>query len=154
MIANNNLSSITPVAIVPAGTINRYRRQCTKLRGDYLFTAFALAKVFRARFIKGMIERATFGYVDGKSNRYKTRTVPGETFLWLVYQHLLPKGFRRIRDYGYLNGNAKDILAGIQRALGVMVAKLPELIRPAFRCGGCGGELRAVAFMKPARPSG
>jgi hypothetical protein len=42
---------------VPAVTVNRQRRQCTKLRGDYLFNAFALAKVFRARFIEGMIER-------------------------------------------------------------------------------------------------
>ena len=190
--------------IVPAVTVNRQRRQCTKLRGDYLFNAFALAKVFRARFIEGMIERGycvpsnnprkwvvdcrlvgrglpalkylsrylyrgvinekniladdgelvTFGYVDGKSHQYKTRTVSGETFLWLVYQHVLPKGFRRIRDYGYLNGNAKKTLASIQRALGIMIARLPELIRPNYRYRGCGGALRTIAFMKPARPSG
>jgi hypothetical protein len=66
----------------------------------------------------------------------------------------LPKGFRRIRDYGYLNGNAKKILAGTQRALGIMVARLPEIIRPTYRCRACGGALRTIAFMKPARPSG
>jgi len=60
--------------------------------------------------------------------------VPGETFLWLVYQYVLPKGFRRIRDYGYLNGNAKKTLVDIQRALGIMVARLPELIRPTYPC--------------------
>jgi hypothetical protein len=53
--------------------------------------------------------------------------VPGETFLWLVYQHVLPKGFRWIGDYGYLNGNAKKTLAGIQRALGIMVARLRKI---------------------------
>jgi hypothetical protein len=99
-------------------------------------------------------EQVTFGYVDGKSHQCKTRTVPGETFLWLVYQHVLPKGFRWIRDYGYLNGNAKKTLAGIERALGIMVARLPELIRLTYRCRGCGGALRTIAFMKPARPSG
>jgi hypothetical protein len=26
-------------------------------------------------------EQVTFGYVDSKSNRFKTRTAPGETFL-------------------------------------------------------------------------
>ena len=190
--------------IVPAITVNQQRSQCTKLRGNYLFNGFALAKVFRARFIAGMIaqgyavppnnpgkwvvdcrlvgkglsalkylsrylyrgvineknildddgELVTFGYVESKSGRYKTRTVPGETFLWLVYQHVLPKGFRRVRDYGYLNGNAKDTLAGIQRALGIMIARLPDIVRPSYVCRGCGADLRIVAFMKPERPSG
>ena len=190
--------------IVPAVTVNRHRRQCTKLRGDYLFNAFTLAKVFRGKFIAGMKERGhavprnnpgkwvvdcrlvgkglpalkylsrylyrgvisekniladdgeqvTFGYVDGKTGQYKTRTVPGETFLWLVYQHVLPKGFRRVRDYGYLNGNAKETLMGIQRALGVLIARRPNVVRPGYLCRGCGGELRIVAFMKPVRQSG
>jgi hypothetical protein len=190
--------------IVPAVTVDAKRCQCTKLRGDYLFNAFALAKVFRARFIEAMIARGytmpvntpkkwvvdcrlvgkglpalkylsrylyrgvinekniladdgdqvTFGYVENRTGSYKTRTVPGETFLWLVYQHVLPKGFRRVRDYGYLNGNAKKTLSGIQRALGILIARLPEVVRPAYRCHGCGGELRVVAFMKPVRSSG
>jgi hypothetical protein len=190
--------------IIPAVTVNDSRRQCTKLRGDYLFNAFALAKVFCARFIEGMIaagctvpaknprewvvdyrlvgkglpalkylsrylyrgviseknilsddsEQVTFGYVESRSGLYKTRTVPGATFLWLVYQHVLPKGFRRIRDYGYLNGNAKHTLAKIQRALGILIAKLPAIKRPIYRCRGCGGAMRVVAVMKPVRPSG
>jgi hypothetical protein len=190
--------------IVPAVTVDAKRRQCTKLRGDYFFNAFALAKVFRARFIEAMIARGytmpvntpkkwvvdcrlvgkglpalkylsrylyrgvfnekniladdgdqvTFGYVENRTGSYKTRTVPGETFLWLVYQHVLPKGFRRVRYYGYLNGNAKKTLSGIQRALGILIARLPEVVRPAYRCHGCGGELRVVAFMKPVRSSG
>jgi hypothetical protein len=189
--------------IVPAVTVDSKRRQCAKLNGNYLFNAFALAKVFRARFIEAMIARGytapvnipkkwvvdcrligkgfpalkylsrylyrgvineknlladdgdqvTFGYVENKTGSYKTRTVPGEAFLWLVYQHVLPKGFRRVRDYGYLNGNAKKTLAGIQRALGILIARLPEIVRPAYRCHGVGGVLRVVAFMKPTRSS-
>jgi hypothetical protein len=190
--------------IVPAVSVDAKRRQCRKLRGDYLFNVFALAKVFRARFIEGMIAlrytvpaktpgkwiancrlvgkglpalkylsrylyrgviseenilrddgtHVTFGYVESKTGTYKTRTVPGETFLWLVYQHVLPKGFRRVRDYGYLNGNAKNTLARIQASFGLLIARLPEVVRPPYRCHGCGGALRIVAFMKPARPSG
>ena len=99
-------------------------------------------------------EQVTFGYVEGLSGRYKTRTEPGATFLWLVYQHVLPKGFRRNRDYGYLNGNAKQTLAGMQRALGIVIANLRDIVRPPYRCHGCGGELRIVSIMKPVRPSG
>lgn len=190
--------------IVPAVSVDRQRHQCTKLRGGYLFNAFALAKVFRARFIAGLIEQGytvppdnparwvvdcrhvgqglpalkylsrylyrgvisekniladdgeqvTFGYIESKSGNYKTRTVPGETFLWLVYQHALPKGFRRVRDYGYLNGNAKGTLEKIQRALGLLIARMPAVIRPKYICRNCGGELRVVASMKPIRLSG
>ena len=40
-------------------------------------------------------------------------------FLKLVLQHVLPKGFRRVRDYGFLHGNAND-QAGIAN---IVVAK-------------------------------
>jgi len=190
--------------IVPAVTVNQLRNQCSKLRGDYLFNAFALAKVFRAKFIEGMIKRGysvpssnpskwvadcrlvgkglpalkylsrylyrgviseknilsddgqqvTFGYVESKTGLYKTRTVPGEDFLWLVYQHVLPKGYRRVRDYGYLHGNAKATLLKIQRAFNVSITRPPEITRPAYHCKNCGGELRIVTFIRPGLLSG
>jgi hypothetical protein len=37
--------------IVPGGGVDRARRQWKKAKGKYLFNAFALAKVFRARFL-------------------------------------------------------------------------------------------------------
>jgi len=53
---------------------------------------------------------ATYRYKDSKTNVFKTRTVKGEDFLWLILQHVLPKGFRRVRDYGFLHSNAKKTL--------------------------------------------
>jgi hypothetical protein len=35
------------------------------------------------------------------------RTLPTLEFLWLILQHVLPKGLQRVRDYGFLRGNAK-----------------------------------------------
>lgn len=49
----------------------------------------------------------TFRYTDSKTNTYKTRTLKGENFLKLLLQHVLPKGLRRARNYGFLHGNAK-----------------------------------------------
>ncbi|MEX2507832.1 MAG: transposase [Pseudohongiellaceae bacterium] len=37
----------------------------------------------------------TFRYTDGKTGERRTRTLPGEDFVWLLLQHALPKGFRR-----------------------------------------------------------
>ena len=39
--------------------------------------------------------QVTFRYRDAKTGRHEHRTVPGAQFLWLVLQHVLPKGFRR-----------------------------------------------------------
>ena len=42
--------------VVPGGGIDKKRRQWKKLKGKYLFNEFALARVFRARFIEGLTE--------------------------------------------------------------------------------------------------
>jgi Putative transposase len=39
------------------------------------------------------------------------RTVSGAHFLWLVLQHVLPKGFRRARNFGFLHPNCKRLIA-------------------------------------------
>jgi hypothetical protein len=37
----------------------------------------------------------TFRYLHAKSEKYRTRTLTGEKFLYLLMLHVLPKGFRR-----------------------------------------------------------
>lgn len=44
--------------VMPGGGINQKRRQWKKLKGKYLFNEFALAKVFRARFLTALNEHA------------------------------------------------------------------------------------------------
>ena len=43
--------------VVPGGVINKKRKQWKKLTGRYLFNAFSLAKVFRARFIDALNQK-------------------------------------------------------------------------------------------------
>jgi len=190
--------------IVPGVCINKRRKQCTRLKGKYLYNEFNLAKVFRARLLEAMSadgfsipennpvnwvvdcrhvgkglpalqylsrylyrgviseknileddgERVTFGYVEGGTGAYKTRTVAGETFLWLVFQHVLPKGFRRVRDIGFLNGYARLTLKSIQRALHVLVEKFKPVPRPVYKCKRCGAPMVITGFVPPAWRSG
>lgn len=190
--------------ILPGICVNQRRKQCTPLKGKYLYREGNLATVFRARFIEAMNaggysipsdtpanwivdcrhvgkglpalqylsrylyrgviseknilkddgKQVTFGYVDGDTGQYKTRTIMGEDFLWLVYQHVLPKGFRRVRDIGFLNGNAKLTLRRIQLALNVLVEKYIPQPRPVFACKACGGMMRITAFIRPVWRSG
>jgi hypothetical protein len=190
--------------IVPGGCLNKKRQQWKKLKGKYLFNEFALAKVFRARFLesvrhagftlpdnipgkwvvdckhvgkglpaiqylsrylyRGVISEKnitsddgthiTFRYRDSKTGTWKIRKVKGELFIWLVFQHVLPKGFRRVRDYGYLHGNAKTLLQRIQAAFNVLVPKPAKTPRPAYICKQCGKPMSIIGFIPPAWRAG
>jgi len=96
----------------------------------------------------------TFRYRDSETDTLKTRRVKGEDFLWLVFQHALPKGFRRTRDYGFLHGNACRTRQLIQWLLRV---KLPTPVlksRPAFMCQQCHIAMKIVAFIPPGWRAG
>ena len=54
--------------------------------------------------------KVTFRYLDSKSKHHRNKTVSGAHFLWLVLQHVLPRGFRRARNYGFLHPNSKTLI--------------------------------------------
>ena len=56
----------------------------------------------------------SFRYRNAKTGRMDVRTVSGADFLWLVVQHVLPKGFRRARNFGFLHPNCKRLIALLQ----------------------------------------
>jgi hypothetical protein len=99
-------------------------------------------------------ECITFRYQDGETKRWETRTLLGEDFMALLLQHVLPKGLRRARDYGFLHGNAKAILKIVQWVLRV---PLPQLLAPRkaqFQCPHCHGRMLVVRMTPPRLPSG
>jgi hypothetical protein len=98
--------------------------------------------------------QVTFKYVDSRTGKAQYRTLPGEDFLWLVVQHVLPKGFRRVRDYGFLHGNAKKLLSLVQLVLQVVIAARTPRLRPLFTCPRCQAPMHLVGFIRPAWSSG
>jgi hypothetical protein len=160
--------------ILPAGSFNKHKKQWQKNKGKYLFNAFNLAKVWRARLLANLTLQPTvtlpvslpkkwvvdcrhvgkglpalqylsrylyrgvlpdknivsdidglisFEYEDSQTKLTKVRTLSATKFLWLVLQHVLPKGLRRVRDYGLLRGNAKKLRLQIQLMLAVAGAQ-------------------------------
>ena len=89
--------------------------------------------------------RVTFRYTDNQGE-LKTRTLPGAEFLWLVLQHVLPKGFRRTRDYGFLHANSKGLIRLLQYLFHcpVPAADTPRE-RPPIHGPSCGGIMRIIA---------
>ncbi|WP_422491584.1 IS91 family transposase [Endozoicomonas sp. ALE010] len=95
--------------------------------------------------------KVTFSYLNSETGKKETRTLPGEDFLWLVLKHVLPRRFRRSRDYGFLHSNAKKQLSLVQLVLHVMVKAVEPVIRPQFKCRHCGAAMKHIAFsfLKP-----
>jgi len=87
-----------------------------------------------------------FFWEDSKTKKEKSKIVEGEDFLFTFFRHVLPKGYRRIRDFGFLHGNAKKALSLIQDFLKVITFKLIEIEKKKFTCSCCGGEMKVIAF--------
>lgn len=182
--------------IVPAGAFHKNTASWHCKTGKYLFNEFALAKVFRAKFLaalkktgitypetlpdewvaqcqhvgsgepalkylarylyRGVINESniishdngevSFQYEESKTKTWKTRTESAVKFLWLVLQHVLPKGFRRAREYGFLHCLAKRTLQRIQLLLKVAVEPIQPLVKKPHRCPSCGDIMRFILF--------
>lgn len=94
----------------------------------------------------------TFQYRDAKTDKMAVRTLPGADFLWLVLQHVLPKGLRRARNFGFLHPNSATAIRLLQvlhlrDAPSTATPAAPT--RPAWRCA-CGQPMRVVCRRMPA----
>ncbi len=90
----------------------------------------------------------TFKYIDSDTGDTKYRRLKGEDFLQLIVQHVLPRGFRRVRDYGFLHGNAKRLRSLIQLILRVRIPPIKSRPRPAFKCSCCKSDMVVWAFRR------
>jgi hypothetical protein len=187
--------------VVPGGGVDKRRKQWKKFKGKYLFNEFALAKVFRARFLQAMMQKGffippktpkewvvncihagkglpalkylsrylyrgvigenniisndkglvTFQYTDSETGSTEYRMLKGEDFLYLVFRHVLPKGFRRVRDFGFLHPNAKKLLQLVQLILNVIIPVIKPVSRPVFKCPKCQSPMVIIIFRRPRK---
>ena len=88
----------------------------------------------------------TFAYEDAKTKRTERRTVSGADFLWLVLQHVLPKGFRRARNFGFLHPNCKRLIALLHWLLRIVprAAGTWFKARAPILCPCCGAPMKIV----------
>ena len=88
--------------------------------------------------------RLRFRYRGSRSGKIQVRTLSGADFLHLLLQHVLPKGFRRARNYGFLHPNKKGLIALLHLVLRITPLSAPptEKPRPAFLCPCCGRPMQ------------
>ena len=96
--------------------------------------------------------QVTYRWRDSSTHKTVVRTVSGAQFLRLVLQHVLPKGFRRTRNFGFLHPNSKRLIA----LLKLLVFKRPSqppmdapssastAPRAQWKCRCCGAPMVVV----------
>src|SRR5436309_3412222 len=104
-------------------------------------------------------KRVTYHYRSHRTERMEHETVPVDTFIGRMVQHVLPKGFKRIRYYGV---QATKTFAKVKAVIQAALAKVEEVIKGAVKiiarltyrqryeqstgrdpliCPHCGGEM-------------
>jgi Putative transposase/Transposase zinc-binding domain len=108
------------------------------------------------RLVKLADGRVTFRYHDyADSRKEKLLTLSAEEFLRRFVQHVLPKGFMKIRHYGLLASRQRE--ARLHQARGLLLPKLvlqagaSSSIEPAdlARCPQCGSVRRVRGALLP-----
>lgn len=110
--------------------------------GRYLYRG-----VIRERDIVACTDgQVSFRYRNAKTGRMEQRTVSGAHFLWLVLQHVLPKGLRRARNFGFLHPNCKRLIALLQVVLKLAPAAPMAWVmeRAPMLCSCCGAAMKIV----------
>ena len=124
--------------------------------------------ISNSRLIAADASGVTFKYKDYRiqgPERYKLMTLATDEFIRRFLMHVLPKGFHRIRHYGFLaNGSRADNLTKARALLNVPkpdvisddpksadAAEPPTLSRP---CPCCGGRMLIIeTFARGCQPN-
>ena len=96
-----------------------------------------------------------FRYHQPHSRRARTMTLPIMEFMRRFLQHVLPRGFMKVRYYGFLSPSSavplEEIKARIALANGLALASPETTVEAAatLRCRHCGGVLRFCRLVLP-----
>ena len=100
-------------------------------------------------------DHVRFRYQKPHSTRVRTMTLPIMEFMRRFLQHVLPRGFMKVRYYGFLSPSAsvplEDVKARIEMASGfaLVAPATPNEPPAALRCRQCGGALRFSRLLLP-----
>jgi len=99
--------------------------------------------------------RVTFTYRQSGSRRYRTMVVTAEEFIRRFLQHVLPRGFQKVRHYGFAHPRnkidhewLKMLVTVTLHAVYVLIVSAPPLpVKHRPSCPDCGGPLTCVGFI-------
>jgi hypothetical protein len=74
------------------------------------------------RILKLVGGKVTFRYRTSDTGKLKTCTLPAQEFIRRFLQHVLPKGFVKVRYYGFLSSGCRQRLAALRQHLASLAA--------------------------------
>ncbi len=118
--------------------------------GAYVFRV----AISNARIVDYDGERVTFKYTKVDSRKQRTCTLDALEFIRRYLQHVLPRGFMKVRHYGFLSGKCSASIEQIREFIGqaldrlrrLLPAQPPEKITP-LTCPKCNAVMKWVRFM-------
>jgi hypothetical protein len=151
--------------LVPAETWNKdWVVHCQPVGSGVAALKYLAPYIFRVaisnnRILKLENDQVTFRYKDSQTGETRHCPVTAEEFIRRFLQHVLPKGFVKVRYYGFFSHGNRHLLQTIRQLLaGSSTAKQtdPRLANPtpqdlALRCPKCGKDMRLIETLHPKR---
>lgn len=110
--------------------------------------------VYRTAITNNRIEKlengqVTFRFKNSDSKKWETTTLPVFDFIHRFLQHVLPKGFMKIRYYGFLAPGNKNLLAVAKYLMGGAWDSVctQKVVDNPYICPHCGGKLYRDGFL-------
>lgn len=97
--------------------------------------------------------KVTFRFTNSKTKQTHTKTVSAVQFLWMIFQHILPRSFRRVRNFGFLHPNSKKLIKILQWLFRLDPSRFTgKKLEPRKRmiCPLCGAFMNILAIKLPA----
>jgi hypothetical protein len=109
------------------------------------------------RIVKVENEQVTFTYKKSGSKKSQYCTLPAQKFIHRFLQHVLPRGFVKVRYYGFFSPSYRPLLAQLRLLLPPSAATdqaqlLETEIAPpeqAIPCPTCSKPMRRISTLKP-----
>jgi hypothetical protein len=89
--------------------------------------------------------KVSFRFKNSGTDQWKTVTVPAPEFIHRFLQHVLPKNFVKIRYYGFLSPNKRNLLAVSKYLLGdIGASEVKPTVAQLYICPDCGAKLHRI----------
>ena len=122
----------------------------------YLAPYIFRVAISNKRILNGAQGKVTFRYTESNTNQTKICTLAAEEFIRRFLQHVLPKGFVKVRYYGFFSSGLRRRLREARQLL--CTQELEEPLQEvtsnseiASRCPQCGQVMRLVQRVRPYR---
>ena len=109
------------------------------------------------RIVKVENDKVTFWYQESKSKKRCYCTLAAEKFIRRFLQHVLPKGFVKVRYFGLFSPSYRPVLQQLRLWLPWPPVPVAQPVcsasppGPSCRCPTCGQPMRHITKLKPQR---